>query len=270
MKAVEPIHEIKASLPGHVTSRLLDRPAMKNMIVVDCSESETVDYLDTRLSVGKKKDYVKYRTTELSERHIDEYSHFIVSPKTLDVGRSIEGCTSPPSCPKSNCQVGASLKPPFHFRRPLPDGDIWEIVWVWDTDITLLISERLKHILAQNEVTGLTYDEVPTDHGVLHAAKITQTTQHRAKQIHIRCACKPCRTIMDYVLQDQQLRAVDVLPLDFQRVDSVKVGWRTYRYRRPHWIVSKRVLRLLIDNNAKALTPKGFLLKKPFLPVDVS
>lgn len=279
-----PAYQRKPLLPDWVKARLLEKDgATQNEIIANAADAEIVAFLDEYFHIGRKKEYTRYCHIEATEDEIGAYDFFAIRPADIEFPRDVVGDTAEPSCPTGLCQRGARLLSPLCLRTKRATQNDMAVVTDWNASIILVLSAQLKTALEAMGVAGLTYEPctIPTSGTPASAgsppytACLNTCTYHAADSIHIHSQCVKCTTILDYALHGVRLDREAILPSDFLAIDRVVIpgrifGKTTYFYSRPHWIISRRVLQLLLGGSFRGLRPMGFFLGQRFLPVPVS
>lgn len=283
--------DIKKELPPHILSELVTSPVADSAIMVETSKREVVRFLDELLGIGTKflglvtkTNYTKYLHVEIDASELDSYEFFFISPVTLELRKDVTFAFRSPSCASGYCQTGAAIIAPIRIKGKHANRlNLGELCWEWDQAITLIISRRLKDLFDERGLTGLKYSAcfVDSDQESADATSINgkppffqatfdaATCQH-ASAINVRTWCKKHMVITDYDLFELETRRQDLLSADFQMIDRVIVGKAAFLFRRPLWVVSRRVLRLLLEERVTGLRTKGPLLKQRFLPLVTS
>jgi hypothetical protein len=265
--------EVISKLPDWIRSALIESVAEQGGIWVERNKVDVIAYLDHFFQIGEILNFTRYDHVEISQEHIDEYDFFKISPISLDLGRDVDFKFVEPTCPLKRCQTGARITSDITLlKQKMEQYELASIYWVWEKEIELIISHRLKEVFEGNGITGLRYEPCSpksTTEGFFRAT-ITTTIPHIADDIVVLSVCEACDTILNYALMGEHIDSKTVQALDFQMIDSVIVKGKTYYYRKNAWMISRRVLRILSERKTKGLGGCGFLLKEKFLPVVIT
>lgn len=265
--------EVISKLPDWIRSALIESVAEQGGIWIERDKVDVIAYLDHFFQIGEFLKFTRYNHVEISKEHIDEYDFFKISPISFDLGRDVDFTFVEPTCPLKRCQTGARITSDITvLKQKMERYELACICWVWEKEIELIISRRLKEVFEDNGITGLRYEPCSpksTAEGFFRAT-ITTSIPHIADDIVVLSGCEACDNILNYALMGERIDRKTVQALDFQMIDRVIVKGKTYHYRKNAWVISRRVLRILLDRKIKGLGGCGFLLKKPFLPVVIT
>jgi len=262
--------EVISKLPGWIRSALIESVAEQGGIWVERGKVDVIAYLDHFFQIGELLKFTRYNHVEISQEHIDEYDFFKISPISLDLWRDVDFKFVEPTCPLKRCQTGARITSDITvLKQKMERYELASIYWLWENEIELIISRRLKAVFEDNGITGLRYEPCSPKSAAddFFRATITTAIPHIADDIVVLSGCEACDTILNFALMGERVDSKTVQDLDFQMIDRVIVKGKIYYYRKKAWMISRRVLKILLERKTKGLVSCGFLLKNPFLPV---
>lgn len=269
--------KIKVNFPDWIREKLIYKRGRENddSIVISRFDHEAIKFLDKTLDV-KRRHFIKSFSIEISENHINEYNFFHVLPRQLNESKEINVETTHLSCEK-RCQIGAQIIPPIKMLKNI-EGAFFATYIFYDPDITLLISEHLQRVFAQNDIKGLIYHEECVNNfnqERLFRVTIEKEICHYADEIISHDLCQHDVLLStDYV--NCFFKEDDLQGYDFGIIKKVIVhkflGDKIYYYRRPVWVISKRLLDLLLKQppNLIKLQKYTYFTEQKFFPAITS
>ena len=245
-------------------------------IYVDSSKSDIALELDSLLRICKKRDFGKDHIVEIDKSGISDYEYFRILPRDLEDGKDLFFELRRPTCSAEWCPSGACRVSPVMIRQKvLKRLGIARIGRIWDLKtVELVLAADVKKVFESANVTGLAYEECwpreSNDHSgepPAFVAKIIRGTYECALDIDVgknycpkhSIAIGPypfcCWTPREALTSD-----------DFQMIHTIKVGQKEYYYYNAWWIVSRKVVELLLTNRVSGLKQATVFLKEPFRP----
>lgn len=161
---------LREGFPEYVKKAILVRfPYHKQLSLVEINAEchEAVLYFDEILrnsvAAGEcRRDYY----IEIDKKEIPNYTHFGILPLWLGYGTQIFCNVHRPTCTYDGCMEGAELLSPVRVKKKRASRlDIGTVDYVFNKEVILLISARMKRIFESEGITGLTYE--PTEYVVL-------------------------------------------------------------------------------------------------------
>ena len=272
------ISDIVIGLPEWVQKQLSYDPR-EAYVTVDTVKKDVVEYLDRAFRVSHSNAFKKMVKLEIDRAEIDSYDYFIIMPKVYQLGKGIFGSVKRPTCDSESCPVGASLVLPLRITPTLCRRiGIGFLHHLWPQYWEFLLSSKVKHIFESEGITGLEYAPciVETSKGKsvkdvepLHLAKPIHLTEDYAESITINKGtfCEKHSVIFSYQMMGHHVRRSNLSGHDFACVERVSIGAREYRYSRHHLIVSRKVVKSLLNHRISGLVPIGFYHGERFLPI---
>ena len=269
---------VRPTLPEHIQKELIDDPPLfQGLICVDKSKADVIRELDQIFHIGKKRDFHKYANLEADQTEIDDYSHFFIGPTRLESGKDVFFEWTGPVCRSPACAWGAGIRPPVKMNaartKKLALGVILPSPGM---EVDLVVSSEIRDLFAAEEVSGLDYEpcglvsegeRVETTGGGYFQARITHTASQGGSYIRPGDYCRKHMTVTAPLVFDRRLLLDSMPDTDFLTINRVAVGRREYYYNVPSWIVSRKVLRLLLDHRVPGLRTITVRLKQEFRPV---
>jgi len=269
--------DMEKRLPAHMRKELVQDARLVSAICVETSKTDVVEYLDKAFQIGKSLDYVKETHLEIDESEIPDFAYFRVDPRGLELGRDVFAELQRPTCKTEVCPHGAQMLSPVKISvKKSHRVGIAIVGRLWQRTIELVISPSVKRLFDSEGITGLEYEpcELEYDKGAPehtetppYLARIIPRAEEDADEIVLKEWCKKHSIIVDYIPFGRHIREGALSPHDFQMIDRVNVHGKTYHYVQPRWVVSRKVLELLIKHKIRALREIGFFLGKKFLPL---
>ena len=134
------------------------------------------------------------------------------------------------------------------------------------------------NIFDKEAVTGLRYEPCSVDNsnsykaeevhrGNLYIATVEFGIPQHASDIFPRSWCQEHHIIVSFDKCNLITRRKDVLDYDFQKLDRLIAKGQEYYYINPWWFISRKVLKILLENKVVGLKRYGIYLKQKFEPV---
>ena len=271
-------NRIRDNLPVHIRRELIHDPRIVITVCVEKRKTEVVRYLDKAFRVDDSFICVRHSHIEIDRHEIPCFTHFKIYPRTLELGRHVRAAILPPTCETEACPVGAALVLPIVIdAKWCINLGLGEVFWTRQRGAELVLSPSVKEIFDAEGITGLKYERCEVGHSkkspgykgeAPYMARITARGTDRAADIHMtKYFCAKHELILGHIQRDRQTRLDDLAAADFQSIDRLIVKGKTYFYRAPRWIISRRVLELLLQHKVSRLKRIGFFLNTKFLPV---
>ena len=275
-KRLIPIPDVLKFLPEDIIKELLPKPNKLCAIGlnIETNKKEIIQRLDKILSY--KFTFSKARNIEVTKQEIDNYDYFFIDVKNLDWKTHVFYVFDRPSCLHETCPWGTKITSEIRIANKFVGKyDFAKISEVWGMDVKFLISEKIKKLFGENSITGLDYEicgiEPSTtinkgdivDKNQYFIAKVITSYKKIASNIRLRDYCKKHSIIIDATpinIKYPHTMSKD----DFQVVDKIVVDKKEYTLRSPWFFMSRRVLRILLDNKVRDLRPMTLFIKKGF------
>jgi hypothetical protein len=274
------IGEVKNRLPSDIKASLMQGSLHADYgIYVERDQHGVICELDKLLHIGRKREFGKDHIVEIDESGIPEYDYFFIKPRDFENGRGVFFDMSRPCCSLEWCPWGSRIVSPVTIRsKTLKRLGIGRISRIWDFQtVELIISAAVKHLFESNDVTGLQYDPCwPSDDGCDHksteppafVARIVRGTYQCANDLDVGknyCA-QHSITIGPYpfcLWTPREALSQD----DFQILTSIRVGAKEYFPYKSLWVVSRKVVVMLLQHKVSGLQQATVFMKKPFRPL---
>jgi hypothetical protein len=270
-----PVADILRLLPEDIIKELLPKPNRLCAIGLDIetSKTEIIKRLDRILS--DKFRFSKARHIEVTKNEIDNYDYYFVDLKNIDWNKDIFYDFEKPSCSHETCPWGTKITSGITIADKIVDKyDFVKISGVWDQNVKFLISNRIKKLFNENCLTGLDYETCETqsstksesENNKYFIAKVTTSYKKTASDIILRDYCKQHSIIVDATpinINYPYTKSQD----DFQVIDRIVIGKNEYTLRSPWFFISRRTLKILLDNKVKDLRSMTLFTKNGFRAV---
>jgi len=277
------IEDIKKQLPRRVSDQLIRYPDFKTTISVEVGKRDVVAYLDEIMNI-KTNDFSKRYNIEIYEDEIGKYEYFFVGLRDLDWRKHIDYDVSRPTCKTiETCPHGAQRTSPTTIRSErIRSLDLAKINDIWELKVRFVVSERLRDIFERNGITGLKYEpclierrkgeegETKSFNEKLYVGEITAAIAQYASNVFLHYYCKKHRIIIAFDICNVVTPREAILESDFQVINRVIVKGKEYYYRTPTFFVSRKVLKILLDNKIADLRKRGTYFGKSFVPVPIT
>lgn len=295
--------KVKEDLPESIKKHLILTPThdTQNYIKIEANNKNVIEYLDKVLEERILDHSCRKRYhIEIDENEISNYSYFKIFVDCLEYGRFVFADVKMPDCSKDGCFLGSKLLAPVKIKTSKAKKlDIATLNYPWSKEVVLLISSRMKTIFDEKSVTGLYYESAGLLHsaskidyerskGINHIkyreikttkdmreiietpfiARIIKHIHHKAKEIFIdKEYCHEHSTIrsgtpvldpsLDYKTENS----------DFLQIEAVEVKDKIYQYHTNEFIISRKVLEILLEYKANGLRDVGLTFRSSFRPV---
>lgn len=244
---------------------------------VEAGKEEVIEYLDRVFSIGKSLDCRKDYDIEIDEEEIEGFTHFRIHPKDLEVDRSFFVDVGRPCCAIDGCFVGSRLLSLVKMKvKKAKSIGIAQLGRQWGKPVELVISAKLREIFDREGVTGLTYEPVEfvdadqysdIPFQVPYLARITNSIYAEADDVVIyKTVCHEHRISYLKYIHNQHISRESISGNDFVEICGVKSKGRVYNSHVNRFIITRKVLEILLDNKIKGLTDIGFFMKTKFSP----
>ncbi|MHC4068106.1 MAG: hypothetical protein ACYS18_02090 [Planctomycetota bacterium] len=270
------VSDLKEKLPISVQKGLLQGEKFEHGIYVETSATDIVKQIDKVFKIGKKKEVTKFRHLEVNKAEISNYTHFQINPKELEHDRQLLFDLMRPQCKSEVCPWGSGISSPIIIKqKSLKNLGIAQIGRLWGNRPELIISSEVKALFDSEGVTGLKYEpcvnETDKASGIsgktdAYLTTIVPETYQLADDIILKNHCRKHHIILNYEVFNIRTPIDVILDYDFQTIKGLKVGRKAYTYYRGHWIISRKVLRLLFEHKIPGLKPYGRVLAEKFIP----
>lgn len=270
----------KNGLPSHIKAELMKGSRLTDYgIYVEASKHDIVLRLDSLLGICVRTDFGKDHIVEIDRTGIPGYEYFFIDPKTVDYGRHVFFEMSQPTCSLGICPWGARITSPVRVgQRALKGLGIAYVSRPWKFRANeLLVSRAVRDVFVSANVTGLEYEECWPNGGV-DRSKIELAPAYLARIVEGSYQCsKDIIPGTNYCAEHSSVLAPypfglwtpreALAPDDFQNIDTLRVGSRVYYYNTPWWVISRRVLELLLANRVPGLQDATVFLNERFRPL---
>jgi hypothetical protein len=265
------VEQVKRRLPRRLCEELIDDYGIQ----VESSKREVISRLEAMLQLGARKQFVKYHHVEVSKSEIDQYTHFFIVPRSLDWTMGQVLCEmSPPVCTTERCPWGVEIASSVKVKeRALDRADLCGIGGPPRMSVHLVISTELHALFEGHGVTGLECEPCGVGHNEsgAYVGRVVRGGCQTGIEIFMGSVhCEEHRTIIGALVADLRTPAEKLVPDDFQTLDRVVIGSREFFPPNPPWVVSRRVLKLLLQYRIRGLTAAGWFLKQKFRPLVTS
>lgn len=266
------------NIPLGIKEELIDYRRFQPELWIEKSKKDIISYLDNHYrQYIKNLDCIKCPCLEIDEQEIDHYTHFQIIPDSLQMGSYMSGSFLRPTCPVDGCFVTMRLLNPLRIRlKKAKKIGIGHLVFR-NKKTVLFISAHLKNLFDSAGVTGLEYEPMLFDDRDMHeeygisppfVARIQKQIASRGDEIYRDDFLCPEHRIVNRLSVRNSCIARDGLPEDdFLEVDRLCFEGEVYNYRANEFMVSRKVLKILLDNKIKGLYKFSFFLDKPFEPI---
>lgn len=266
--------DIKNQLPKFLVKELLSPP---NQYCVSClyvekDKENVINFLDEKWVT--KGELGKNREIEITLDELGKHDYFFVDLKNIGWGEDVDYEFDKPSCSHNTCPWGSKITSKIRIAETIIGKyDFVKISGGWDQNVRFLISNRIRNIFDKNGISGLSYDacseHISTDQETgdisqtYSIATITTSYVKNAADILLRDCCKKHSIIIDATPINVKYPNTTSRS-DFQGVDKIFVGKKEYTLRSPWFFMSRKVLRILLDNKVKDLRPMTLFIKNGF------
>jgi hypothetical protein len=268
---------IKASLPEDVKAEFIRDKRLNDDPWLEAHKDTVIAYLDRVFHIGESLDFEKRYHLEIDRKEIGHFSHFRIGPKDVEVERDFFVDVSRPLCSVDGCFAASEILGPVKIKvKRARNIGIAQLGRAWGKPVELLISAELKGIFESQGVTGLSYepvkfldkdeyDDIPFDRPYL--ARLTNSIYVAADDVVLhRVLCEVHRTTYFKYIHNARIPRESMLPDDFLALCGVRVRDQTYNYHVDKFIVTRKVLEILLDSKIEGLSDIGFFIKTKFEP----
>lgn len=271
------VQEVLRSLPVYVKKELVQDERLMNCPSVEAHKKEVIEFLDRTFEIGTTRNIKKEHNLEIDREEIGHFTHFHIGPKDIEVERDFFVDARRPLCCVDGCFVGSEILGYVRMKaKKAKNIGIAQLGRAWGKPVELVISAKLKEIFERRGVAGLSYepvemldkddyDNIPFDPPYL--ARITNSVYLSADEVVVHSMlCDVHRTTYFQYVENKRIPKESILPDDFLELCGVKVKDQPYNYHANGFIVTRRVLEILLGNKVKGLLNIGFLMKAKFRP----
>lgn len=269
---------VMKNLPDCIRKELLQDERLLVYPSVEAHKKEIIQYFDRVFGIGKTRDIRKEHNLEIDKREIGRFTHFEIGPKTLEIDREFFVDLQKPTCESFYCYTGMKLLSAVRMNlRKAKSIGIAELGFgAFGKRVYLAISAELKDIFDAEGITGLEYEPIEVTDVDLsdkfrppYMARIRNVIYQKADEvIPSDWACHKHRVIWAPVCVSLRFPLNAVSNADFVEMGGVIAKGQVYNYKvNQHFIVTRRVLELLLNNKIKGLTRMAFILKTKFIPI---
>jgi hypothetical protein len=268
--AISP-EDVKRLLPPHLASHLLSKEFPYGLFF-DASNMALVQELDRYFQIGQSNSFGKWLHVEVSRSSIDDYPFYQILPHSIEPGVHIDANTREMSVDQFIRSIGTTACTP----RGLVMGDIWHMM----PGVTvLLIAARIRDRFESDGFTGLRYASVPTridaGAGGVSARSYCAAVVERGVDSHARMIVPKgggldeasARVVIAPTIVDETYDEQELLQRDFLIRNGVVVKGVRYCIQKPIVIVSRRVIKVLLEMKVKGLTRLCWRLNECFIPL---
>jgi hypothetical protein len=271
------ISDLKEKLPVSIQKELLQGEKFKHGIYVEISATDIIEEIDKIFKIGKKMEVAKFRQLEIDELEIPDIAYFQINPKGLEHGRQVLFDLDRPKCKSESCPWGSGISSPITIKqKSLKNLGIAQIDRLWGDRPELIVSTEVKTLFESEGITGLKYEPCISggedisgisEKADAYLATILPKTYHLADDIILKTYCKKHKIILNYEVFNTRFSKEAIINSDFQLIKELRVGRKTYIYYIGQWVISQKVLNLLLKHKVPGLKPYGYVLGQKFLPI---
>jgi len=250
-------------------------------IYVDLQKPDVIDELDRYFRIGRKRDIFKEFRVEVDSSVIANFSHFIIMPQTVDPYKEVML-----DLPMRTCKVwrrawGTDLTSPVTIKRRYLKPLLFAVIErSFRMDTELIVESRLRSLFDAAGVTGLKYSSCE----LYRAERQDQSSQSPAYLAEIahgtyQCGshivrddsyCRKHSTITVSTVFDLRTPREALTDDDFLMLNEYRVKRKVYRRCRPPWVVTRKVLEILLKYKIWGLHQQTVFLKQKFRPLIIS
>ncbi|MDY0165552.1 MAG: hypothetical protein RBS80_03365 [Thermoguttaceae bacterium] len=271
---------IRRGLPSHIRDRLA-RSRLEECICIDSRDHDAERFLDDLLKIDTRRDYLKWRYVEVSKRQLDRFPFYNICPRCYEAEHRVFFDFKRPTCNHwgTCCPSGYERISPVRIvPNVISSLGIGRIGDAWHVEVDLLVSADVKRLFDDNSVTGLTYEpcEIGTKNHredgfgtVAYVARIEPRVYSVSDHIEFGTSCCPVHQVitLSYSSFNERIPRSRFGPEDFHVIEGVQVGERRYRTQTLRWVVSSRVVKLLLREKVKGLLVCTSMLNEKFVPL---
>ncbi len=260
-------------LPTNIREELIKDERIPNGVWIELSKKDIIREIDKIFKIPKSRKITKYYHVEVTQEDIDQFGHFFLLAETIYYKKDFDATFNESECDNVDCPFGAFLSAPYIIKRAkLSKFDIGGMFHPMVNERYLMISERLKTIFENNNITGLEYEKCQfTDKMYMgkpiYFSKITGIGSTVADDIRVnRWCCKKHRIPAEFHSFNDSYPNDMLSKEDFQLIPTIHTTKGIYRYQTPALIITTRVLKILLDSKSIRFLNEGFFYKKSFRP----
>ncbi|MBN2590912.1 MAG: hypothetical protein JXA96_13690 [Sedimentisphaerales bacterium] len=268
---------VKAELPETIRKELIVPKKPSEYIYVEASKIGIVKYLDNAFEVDKALYCKKSYSIIIDRKEIENFTHFNIGIKPIEVNRSFFCQCNPPICSVDGCFVGSEISGPVKMKCLTANRlGIAQLGRAWGKPVELIISAKLKKLFDRENVSGLNYEPVKLldvdqhDNSSFSApflVRITNSIYSTAKKVILsKTVCEEHNIVYFQYIHEPRIPKESLLPDDFLELCGIIVESQIYNFHVNKVIVSRKVLEILLDNKIKGLVNMGFLMDMKFTP----
>jgi hypothetical protein len=266
---------IRDNLPMEIRSALIQDKRLTNYVYVDPHKEGIIEYLDRVFEIGKSDAFMRRVSIEIDEDEIEHFTHLMIAPKDLESDRSVFLEENRPTC---NCKAGSEIIGPVKIKvQVAAKHGIAKIFRAWGKPVELVLSAQVRHLFEEAGVTGLTYE--PTEfYGVKDSESVPfeppflarivnriRTQAHRVwlyEDDPVRCAEHSVWNIKHVQYANRRICPRRLTCDDFVEIEGWDVKDQIYNSVTNSFIVTRRVVELLLKHKIKGLDHEAFFLKE--------
>jgi hypothetical protein len=272
--------KVKQSLPAHINAALMKgTPLTEDGIYVESTMANIVRDLDTLLGICTRTDFGRDHIVEVTESAVAGYDHFFIAPKVLYYNKQVFFEMSRPTCSSDICPWGARILSPITISpRVLKGLGIAYLSRWWNFKaIELIVSRAVRDLFLSEGITGLEYEECwpigGHDDGKggeppAYVARMRNGSYQCAQNIDVgKNYCKEHSIAIGPYPFGLWTPGEALSKDDFQMLTAIRASTKeVFRYQ-SLWVISRRVLELLLRNRVSGLKQATVFLKEPFRPL---
>lgn len=269
--------DIKQILPSFMAKEFTCPPDSKDYLCshIETKKKDIIEYYEKMLK-KKKVDYDKTRFIEATKDEIDHYDFFFIDLRTLNWKKHFDYEISRPTCDFEPCPWGAKITTPVSLKEKYAKNlSIGKCIDVWSLKVRFIISKYIKETFESEGITGLSYkpcliagnDVKKPIEDMFYVAEISSHVTQEGREIYLRSYCKKHSITISKRIIGQVTSRNAITSSDFQMIDKVNVRGKEYIYRTPFFFVSRKVLKILLENDIFDLRSRCIYFKDGLTPV---
>jgi hypothetical protein len=270
--------DVLKNIPANIRRELLQEDTrLANYVAVEAHKKEVIEFLDRTFEIGTTRDIKKEHNLEIDQEEIGHFTHFHIGPKNIEVERDFFVEASRPTCYIDGCFVGSEILGPVKMKAVKAKRiEIAQLGRAWGKPVELVISAKLKEIFETRGVTGLSYEPVELldkdgydsiQFDLPFLARITNSVYLYADEVVVHTMlCEVHRTTYFRYVENKRIPKESIASDDFLELCGIMVKGQLYNYHINGFIVTRRILEILLDNKVKGLENIGFFMKAKFRP----
>ncbi len=280
-KRLTPVSDVVERVPQAIITELSNPPLVVNNIslYVETKKKAVIKYLDEILT-KQKVAYDKARHIEVTKDEIEKYDYYYIDLTNLEWNSHIDYEVSKPTCTCEGCPWGARIMSPLKLRaKHTTKLNFGKCIDIWSLGVRFVVSQKLKNIFDSSGVTGLDYEPCVIQTGKrrwgsemesenrFYTAEIRSSVRQKATEILLRSYCKKHRIAISSTVIGRTIPRSHISKDDFQVINRVVVKGKEYFFKLPYFFVSKKVLKLLFENNISDLRSRAIFFENGLTPV---